>query len=381
MDLRPRKTQKKQKGMSAAEAKRFAKTVIGDEPVWEKDSPRGRVAIMTTYNWYDFFHTAEDAVGFLVDFLVTSEKYDKRAVKVLKTGKYIPNHFGWKARMQTMGYKFDTPEDKDTWLAKVDALIAERTTGDVKETANDESVKPNIQTRIKAQVDDAIGNLEVEFDSFMTAGYASEFDPNAWFVANGMKANQSRQVGEFFAAILQEVTDAKENPDQDLKDGFKHVGKKNLGKSIKFLTSIVDAANVNATRQKVTRKTRVKKPKSVVEQAENIKYKVEDPTFNLVSQRPLDIIGASQLWVFNTKYRTLGAYVAYEGGFKVKGTTLKNWKEGAYAKTIRKPDITLPQVLKAGKVALKKILPGIKAKEKPMNGRINKETILLRIVK
>jgi hypothetical protein len=48
---------------------------------------------------------------------------------------------------------------------------------------------------------------------------------------------------------------------------------------------------------------------------------------------------------------------------------------------LRKPEVTLPEVLSGGKVFLRSVLSDIRAVESVLNGRINKDTILLRVMK
>lgn len=87
--------------------------------------------------------------------------------------------------------------------------------------------------------------------------------------------------------------------------------------------------------------------------------------------------------MFNTKTRKLGVYNAEDaGGLSVKGSTLINFKQDtSVQKTLRKPESLLPEVLKAGKISLRKILPGINSVEQELTGRINDDTILLRVIK
>jgi hypothetical protein len=67
-------------------------------------------------------------------------------------------------------------------------------------------------------------------------------------------------------------------------------------------------------------------------------------------------------------------------GFSVKGCTILNYDEAtSLAKKIRKPEEIISKVMTVGKVALRKILPDIKAKEQKLTGRINKDTILLKV--
>jgi len=51
------------------------------------------------------------------------------------------------------------------------------------------------------------------------------------------------------------------------------------------------------------------------------------------------------------------------------------------SKTIRKPDEVLPRLLKGGKLVLRKLMSEINSKESVPNGRINRDTILLRVIK
>ena len=99
--------------------------------------------------------------------------------------------------------------------------------------------------------------------------------------------------------------------------------------------------------------------------------------------KPTDIIGVMQLWVYNTKTRKLGVYHAEDaGGLTVKGSSILNFAESkSVQKKLRKPEVTLPDVLTGGKVFLRNVIDTIKAVESNLNGRINADTILLRIVK
>jgi hypothetical protein len=89
-----------------------------------------------------------------------------------------------------------------------------------------------------------------------------------------------------------------------------------------------------------------------------------------------------QLWVFNVKTRSLGVYHAEDAsGFSVKGSTLLNFAESkSVSKRLRKPEQTLPEVMSAGKVALRNLLGKLSTKESLLTGRINKDTIMLRII-
>ena len=70
---------------------------------------------------------------------------------------------------------------------------------------------------------------------------------------------------------------------------------------------------------------------------EKLKYLKTDDKFKIASVQPDQIIGASELWVFNTKTRKLGKYIAKNidpkglgrdgSGLSVKGTTIIGFDE------------------------------------------------------
>jgi hypothetical protein len=107
----------------------------------------------------------------------------------------------------------------------------------------------------------------------------------------------------------------------------------------------------------------------------------EEKTLKLVSINPVDIVGASSLWVYNTKTRKMGVYRAdsLTGPLGVKGTTITGFDTGkSVSKTLRRPEDQIKEFSKAGKVVLRTYLDNIKATETKLTGRINEDVILLK---
>jgi hypothetical protein len=96
-----------------------------------------------------------------------------------------------------------------------------------------------------------------------------------------------------------------------------------------------------------------------------------------------EIIGAISLWVYIVKTKKLSLYNAEDAsGFSVKGSTLTGFSTTkSETKTLRKPEKTLPEVLKGGKVALRSIMDGLTTKSAEATGRLNVDTIILRAIK
>jgi hypothetical protein len=68
------------------------------------------------------------------------------------------------------------------------------------------------------------------------------------------------------------------------------------------------------------------------------------------------------------------------GELRVKGTSLTGFDENkSVQKTLRKPEEQLKEFKSSGKVALRKFLEDIKAVDIKLNGRINEDTVLLKV--
>ena len=110
-------------------------------------------------------------------------------------------------------------------------------------------------------------------------------------------------------------------------------------------------------------------------------YAKDFKELKLVSINPAEIIGANELWIYNTKTRKLGKYVAApHSQLGVKGTSIENFDtDRSVCKTLRKPAEKLKEFSKAGKIALRKFMDDIKATETKLNGRINLDILLLKV--
>lgn len=166
--------------------------------------------------------------------------------------------------------------------------------------------------------------------------------------------------------------------------------KKSLEKKVLALQNILGALNVIIETAKANRKPR-KRVRSKEKMVSKLKFAQSDDKFALASINPQEIINASELWVFNTKTRKIGKYVAktidplHQGregsGLSVKGTTIQDYDEKlSIQKTLRKPDEKLKEFRECGARKIKTFLDEINAVDIKLNGRINAETILLKAI-
>ena len=237
--------------------------------------------------------------------------------------------------------------------------------------------KISIQDRIQNQVEDFISVLESKVDDFIDSEYKLKYDAYGDLIDRGCKSVHARKMRPFFRDCYNELVDVYNKDDEYILEAWSHLKPKYHKKMMDFYGIIVDDLDrmiKNATAQ---RKPRKRKTYSATRLVKNLKYQQEFSELKLVSVNPEKIIGAVELWVFNTKYNRLGVYRAVNSvrGFSVKGCTIEHFDENeSVQKTARKPQDAV-NVL--NKRSLKAMFKTMKTKEQPLTGRINAQTILL----
>jgi len=235
----------------------------------------------------------------------------------------------------------------------------------------------SIQDRLQGKVEDFISAVEGRADDFVDSGYKMKYDPYNHMLEIGCKAAHARKMRPFYIDCYNELVDVYNKDDEYVLEAWSHLKPKYHKKMMDFYGIIVDDIDriiKNATAQ---RKPRKRKTYSAERLVKSLKYQQEFSELKLVSINPEKIIGANELWVFNTKYNRLGVYRAVNEvrGFSVKGCTIEHFDENeSVQKTARKPQEAL-NVL--NKRSLKAMLKNMKTKEQPLTGRINAQTILL----
>lgn len=339
---------------------------VDKEPKWDKPVPPERIDIIQAFNWYNV------------------ERDEKDAAKILGCPVSIARDFrtlAWAKRMQERGYKFPAVEAStyiDRMLTFKEAMKSRKSTSEDSDTSNVVS----IQERVQGKTDEIIGEMEGLIDEYGVRGSAAKLNAYQWMVDNNVKPIHANRIAEHFRERAKEPMAAATGKDAYIKEAYAMYSKARLMNLLTAFANIVKDAEKLASNASKQRKPRKRKPISFDKMVAKIKYLQRDDSLKLQSVDPVKIVGAIQLWIYNTKTRKLGVYNAEdESGLKMKGTTIKNFVENtSISKTLRKPDVTLPIVTDGSKIALRKVMENIKAKPSKMNGRINKDTLLLRVV-
>ena len=358
------------------------------EPTWEtRTEPCSQFDLVFAFQWYNHHKDNKDARKYLVEYLVKNNlitEAQRQAASYLNDSWNIVD--GWLARCLSRGawvpdsvYNNFRDNRIPQMKERLDAIVRERQL-DVPQVQQDTSNVISIQERVTAKADYFIMELEGKFDEVWHKQSGETFVPYTWMVENEVKPMHASKIAEYFRQRAADWIAIIESKDEYVKESYPRP-RKEMIEAAKFFTAVATDAEKLASNKNAARKPRKKKPVSFEKKVKNLKFKKDDTDNKLVSIDPVKIMGAEKLWVYNVKTRKLGVYVAADqAGLGVKGSAIENYKYSeSISKTLRKPKDVLDRVLNGGKIVLRKVMAEVNSKPVELNGRINKDTILLRV--
>ena len=325
-------------------------------------------------SWYAQNRDNKDATKYVADYFKKTLR-----IQAPESVKSQASTFGFVCRIVSLGGVLNAPNK--LWFDKTieELKNAEQPAAKTAKVANVLS----IQDHIKRKAGECIGELEGQIDELITSKFSADISPYGLMNTLEIKGAHTKFIIEHFKTRRAEYDEVLTTTDSDVKEAYSNFTKVQLKKLVAYCDQVIIDGMRLAGDSVKSRKPRKRKAKSPDQLVSKINYAKDFAELKLVSVDPKTIVGANQLWVYNTKTRKLGCYNAEDAaGLSIKGSTLQNFAESkSIQKTLRKPAVTLPEVLKGGKVALRNVLTDIRAAEGVLTGRINNDTILLRTIK
>ena len=376
MARRPALVKRKPKTIRVTKSEAYIvnKKHLGDEPNFTK--PLSKTDYINALNWYNYMCTNSEAKEYIVTYLKNLGRVnDAKKIKSVPDN-LIPTTVAWVCRLLSRG--FTLPTDTQDYI---NDRIKE-TYKYVQETKEEDS-KPvvSIQDRMRERTHDILGEIEGMIDDYIYDKV--EFSMYEWLQSNNIPAAYATSIISKFTPVLDELLEAYEGKCEQLKEGYRHLKKSEIKNLISFYNTLIEDAERYSSNTKKVKKARKPRTISVEKKIKNLKYQKEDATYKIASVSPEKVIGAMELWTFNTKYKTITRLTAIDrGGLQVKGTSITNFDESSSVTMSvgrKDPNEFLKRILEGGKLVLRKVFDEIKT-EKPLAYRINENTILLRVV-
>ena len=381
----------------------------GEEPSWDGCQSWTIEKFMNErsrmFNFYNYYCSSKDLFDDLINWM-SSNKYTKDQIKAIKSGGercvsfttmklaramnngMLPTREDVMEYIKTKpGLSADEPHNDNVYVKdEVDSVIRQNIINKKSQASlnsNDDGVKMiSPLERLSNKVNETIiSELEVMIDDNDWA--ESQTKVESINLVQLLKANSIPVKGlkeiynwlEKYETSLQNAIDKENEFDVE---GWAFLSKPAIRNRLKAIKDMITQLDKYSATNKKVRKPRNKKVKSAALQIKKLNYKESDDTYGVQSVSPLNVPGSRMILTFNTKNRRLGIYVA-DNPIDVKGTTLKGWNEAkSFSLTIRKPDDIIPILLKKTEKQFTKVIDGLKTKRGTVNGRINKDTILLR---
>ena len=353
-------------------------------------------APVNSYHWFnDYIRTEVDKkeISSVVksyikkNFPKEETKLALRAPEWMYTGMpFLASIISWKEK----GFPFPVAGSYEKTLRKniEDIIEAGRNKVDSEEELdNDTERNPTLTKKSPAEIvkersSDFIAEIEAVIDIWGSGVY---FDIENYSPYNELQKidapyNLAKSVMDYYTPILDEAIELVNKKTPDLVEGFRHMSAKQRREYLSLLKRIVEDVEKYLLSKKALRKTRKPKVKTADKQIEKLTYLKESAEFKLVSIPAAQVIGASRLYLFNISSRILTELVCrLAKGFEVKGTTIQGIDEEKSRQTLlRKPNEFLPIVQNKSPLQINKEWLTLTTKSNPANGRVNKDTILLR---
>jgi len=366
----------------------------GSEPVWDTERALKLTQaefdhfLRKSFFYYNYFYTQKDVKKYAVSWM-QEQKYSKadvsafirspdRALSMTAYSLLMAHRQGMPFREKELTY---FKQQIQNAIATADTEPAETTTGPRAAVPVVAVKMPTIQDRLNEKTSEHLAHFEGLYDE---ACLGAIVDPKAYdyLVSNAVPQSQIGKFETLFMRRKTELGEALGKTDEQIVEAYKHYKAADFKRLHAFIQNILDALDQYRSVKKATKKARVKRAPNKEKIVSKLKYMREEKTLKLVSINPVDIIGAQELWAYNTKTRKLYKYIAdsLHGPLGIKGTSLTGFDEvKSVGKTLRKPEEKLKEFARASKVQLRKFLDEIKATETVGNGRINADMVLLRI--
>jgi hypothetical protein len=359
---------------------------VGFEPEWkfQPDDTNRISSFANAFQWYQYHYGKKDAKDMIAMYLeINHRKTDAKLIRGIPDSQ-IRVTPGWVCRMSVMGLILN--EHEQCILDEQISLMLKSKQEVRKAAATDEEtqqVKLTIQDHLREKASECAGELEGMFDDFIIAGakMSADFKPIALIRGMNISPQMIPNITKVWDLRMAEFNEVLEGVDEQLVESYSHLSKAQLKQCVKFCETVLQDCTSYISIKKVERKPRAKKSISPEKQASKFKYLKEFAEFNLKSQSPASLVGASEAWLYDTAKRKLIHIMAdtHIGTFTVKGSAVIAFDAATTVqKTLRKPEEQLKSVISVGKPAARKAFEVIKSTEVKWNGRGNENLIILK---
>jgi len=349
-------------------------------------------------NWYNATCDRVDAREYINELLVALDRQDDVVRFTKVPDNWLSTTCGWNARLIVNGAQLEDDEFKlldsfdnllnwsfehiDKFDPFTDVKIVEQIDReqDFNFSGNGYLVDLDLRTpephwiEKKNEVIDYVDTITDEDD-------LEEVKKN--LLDNNVRYYLSEMCSEHYSSVIVDLIDSIENNTTKKVFGLseKQATEKALflGTVVEMFDNIMNPAEIREIKPRKPRKKKVLTPAQILK---NFVYQETDDEYNLKSVKPERVLGAQELWTYNTKYKIVTVFRAKDNtGLQVRRTFIENYDENTSISkgAGRKSEKVVSDILTSGKIVLKKYMEALKT-DKSLQHRINENTVLLRVI-
>lgn len=343
------------------------------EAMYGKEPSPSDTSLANLLDYYSQAHTKEEKKKWFLEYLKITESGSFSAISILPDNQFV--QAGTLARIWMRGCQLPQVGNN---LEEFEAKLLAEACALKFQTDSAAEKKSRLKNLLAIQnANDLVSQIDEQIDLCIQTNCVSKFDIEKWIKRNPTLTSDiqdtiHRRVQKLYDEVVLSASDP------DLAEAYSHLTTRKKRDFLAFLSGILSTKVEKVSRKPSgPRKTKAKTPDKLVK---SLKYLPSFPELRLTSIDPKEIVGATSLWVYNTKYRILTNYVS-DSGLSVKGSTLLNISDASVGKKLRKPECLVTLIPSMGKVLLKKVMDNLTTNDIKPTGRINTDTVILRAIK
>ena len=339
----------------------------GPEPKWA-DKPTVEADVSFAMTWYNYMSGPAEQMKWTLEYLETTNQPKSfiKQISQIRDAEIYPT--GSICRMLSRGAKLP---DKMLIraLGKLNELIKQGHFA-----AKAEPKPPKMPAFMGIMSENAMGLVEnilerIHKGKIKSAGAISF----SW--AEKLTPAQLRPIIKDCREWAGELRIAQAGTDDQLAEAYQHFSPLAKKVAISFLDKVASLKPAVAMRPKTP-----PRPERVVAK---LLFSPHDEETGVSSIDPEELVGATQLWVYNSRTRKMGVYYASNGeGLTAHRTTMQGYNPSTSTmKVLRHPKEMLSQFMRQPSAKANQFYDKLKTVGKPINDRINRDTVLLKAVR
>tara|TARA_R100001443_G_scaffold116982_1_gene139363 strand:+ start:536 stop:1684 length:1149 start_codon:yes stop_codon:yes gene_type:complete len=367
-----------------AQVKSIDELHYGPEP--EKDFFKDK-DLHAFYNWYNYMYDRKQVNQVIISY---AKKFNYKhaprfsrmflpqtlaaVIRGLENGLTFPDHKDYPGE-GSAGYQKYIHNELRYWNKRASELQQK----DLDTTKIIKKKRPSVQENINNKGKELLSEVDYAIDTWDV----KEFDMYKYLTEKEVSSAVANSIVDCNDPMIEEIKEAIKGKDEQLKEGYSHMTKGEKNDFLAFLNKIKLDTERYVENHKPVRKPRKAKAISADRQVAKLNYLKEDPENRIVSVPAMKIVGAEQLWVFNSKTNEVIQYKASDrAGLGVRGTTIQNFdvKASSSKKLGARTEHFIERILDGGSIVLNKVMSELNSKSSKVTGRINNNMILLKVI-